>query len=368
MAKKFLILLLIVLGISVVYQYYFSTCAILLIYVIHFLYLSFYTKQPKSFWLFASIGMIVSVYNLYYPEPILLFGFVVVVTLECIRVIVMAILRYPQTIRDLQSMTADLEKRVEKRTAELKETNDQLKKVNEELRQLDKMKTSFVSQASHDLRTPLAAIKGSLDNLSLGVAGELTEKQNKLLMRATRSVDRLTDLINDVLDLNRIETGRVHLEIGEIALRPIVENLVQENKTYANSKNITLKLDAPDEALVIHADPGKIERVVGELIGNAVKYSSEGGSIDVSIQHQENNAVLTVKDSGIGMSKEELNKIWDRFYRTPTSQNLARGSGLGLSITKELVEMHGGEIQVDSEQGKGSAFIVTLPLKKEEVG
>ncbi len=227
------------------------------------------------------------------------------------------------------------------------------------------MKTQFVSQASHDLRTPLTAIKGSLDNLLMGIAGALTEKQHKVMLRATKSVDRLTNLINDVLDLNRIETGRVVLDKSDIPFKTLVESIVNENHPAADQKNIQLTFDSSAGDYTIHIDGGKIERVVGELISNAIKYTSDNGKVDVSLKADDQHVYLSVHDSGIGMTAEECEKIWERFYRTSASQKFAKGSGLGLSIAKELVELHEGSLSLSSEQGIGTMFTLILPVGKE---
>ncbi len=233
---------------------------------------------------------------------------------------------------------------------------------NQELVKLDKMKSQFVSQASHDLRTPLTAIKGSLDNLLMGIAGELTEKQSKVMTRATKSVDRLTNLINDVLDLSRIESGRIVLEKTDVPFKALVENIISENQPAADQKQIKLTCEYGEGDFNIHIDGGKIERVVGELISNAIKYTPEKGSVDIRLWQDDKTVSLSVKDSGIGMTSEECLKIWERFYRTTASKHFAKGSGLGLSIAKDLVELHGGTLVVESKQGQGTSFKLNMPL------
>jgi signal transduction histidine kinase len=240
--------------------------------------------------------------------------------------------------------------------------NAELQEANTQLIQLDQMKTQFVSQASHDLRTPLTAIKGSLDNLLMGIAGALNEKQQKVMTRATTSVDRLTNLINDVLDLNRIETGRIVLEKSDIPFKALVDNIVNENRPAADQKQIQLAFVASDGDCILHIDGSKIERVVGELISNAIKYTPDDGTVDVGLSCTEDMVSLSVKDSGIGMTNEECGKIWERFYRTTASKKFAKGSGLGLSIAKELVELHGGELTVASKQESGTTFYMALPF------
>ncbi|HOJ60085.1 MAG TPA: ATP-binding protein [bacterium] len=255
---------------------------------------------------------------------------------------------------------------VQKSNLKLQEANLRLQQANEELRELDKMKSAFVAQASHDLRTPLTAIKGSLDNLAHGIGGGLTDKQQTIIGRASRSVKRLTGLINDILDISRIESGRMILELNTISLRMLTESILQEEKPAAELKNITLRMEAPPDPFRIRVDASKIERVVGELISNAIKYTPEGGTIEVRLAQTDSSISVTVQDTGIGMRPEEIPKIWERFYRTTASRKIAKGSGLGLSIAKELVELHGGTITVASQEGKGSTFTLTLPLGGKE--
>jgi signal transduction histidine kinase len=265
----------------------------------------------------------------------------------------------------LETLTVELENRVMQRTEELEAVNQDLHQANEELRELDKMKSQFVSQASHDLRTPLTAIKGSLDNLVIGIAGDLNEKQKRVMRRATKSVDRLSSLINDVLDLSRIESGRIVIEKSDIPFKTLVENIIQENLPAANQKKIQLISNLGDE-ITIQIDGGKIERAVGELISNAIKYTPEEGHVTISLCQNDDYSILSVQDSGIGMTPVECSKIWERFYRTSASKQFAKGSGLGLSIAKELVELHQGSLTVESEQGIGTTFKLQLPINERE--
>ncbi len=360
------VFLLFVIAVISIYFEIFSALALIAILVVRFFYTIYYTKQPRFFWLVLITGVTLSILNVYFPIPYIIIIYCNLCFLECIRVVMMAILKYPHKIRDLESLTVELEKRVEERTLELQRANQKLQKANEELLELDKMKSSFVSQASHDLRTPLTAIKGSLDNLSLGIAGDLNDRQKRILNRATKSVDRLTDLINDVLDLNRIETGRVTLERQPLQLKGLVERSLQEHMAAADKKKINLLVNGTPCDGYVHADMNKIERVIGELINNAIKYTPEGGQVEIRLVSDNDHLSLSVKDTGIGMSKEDCKKIWERFYRTNHSQQMAKGSGLGLSIAKELVEMHDGSITVESQPGEGSTFHLNLPIIKDK--
>jgi len=225
------------------------------------------------------------------------------------------------------------------------------------------MKSAFVSQASHDLRTPLTSIKSSLDNLVRGVGGGLNERQIQVVDRARTSMQRLSALINDVLDINRIETGRTVLEKKDYSLTDSVKSIIEENRPAANQKNISIQTEGIDTPIQIHADPGKIERVINELVGNAVKYTPENGSININLRQENHHAIVSVSDTGVGMSKDDCQKIWERFYRVDEIRLAAKGSGLGLSIAKELVEMHGGKISVQSAKHEGSTFTVKLPMR-----
>ncbi|MFB3785488.1 MAG: ATP-binding protein [bacterium] len=246
---------------------------------------------------------------------------------------------------------------------QMQEANEQLQLANQKLRDLDQMKTAFVSQASHDLRTPLTTIKSSLDILMRGVGGGLSEKQLSIVERAHRSVNRLNDLVNDVLDLSRIESGRMILNKCVIPMRTLMEDLVHENRLVAKQRQIALELQCGDGLFLVEADAGKMERVVSEFIGNALKYTPEGGRVTVRLyQTEPSRIVIEIQDTGIGMSPEEMNRIFDRFYRIPRSVDMARGTGLGLSIVKELVEMHGGQIQVQSKINEGTRFTIRLPV------
>ncbi|MDP8246359.1 MAG: HAMP domain-containing sensor histidine kinase [Candidatus Hinthialibacter antarcticus] len=356
------ILLIILLLVGIITGRYLTVLCVLVVFGVRFLHSIFYTRIPPLYWAFMLSGIGLGAATLYYEQGEAVIVFVGLALLEALRVFLIALFNYPSTIKNLETLTSELELRVEQRTVELRDANSQLKEANDKLLELDKMKSSFVSQASHDLRTPLTAIKGSLDNLSLGIAGELNEKQVRILERAQRSVNRLTGLINDILDLNRIESGREKINKMKTGVNIILQNAVQEHKPAAEQKKIKLQSEIPKETLYIFADPQKIERIVGEMISNAIKYTPENGNALVTLKGANEMVEVSVKDTGVGMEPDECNKIWERFYRTANSQHMAKGSGLGLSIAKELVEMHGGSIRATSQPGQGSTFILTLPM------
>lgn len=243
----------------------------------------------------------------------------------------------------------------------LRESNFELQKANNDLLELNKMKSNFFSQASHDFRTPLTVIKGSLDNLKCGAAGDLNPLQMKVMNMATASLTRLTKMVNDVLDLNRIETGRLDLNRVNFSLTELINRIVLEQQMNAEQKKITIHWNSDGDSHYGYYDANMIERVFLELINNAVKYTSEEGDVWVDLRKHDRKYIFSVRDNGIGISPDEIKKIWEPFYRVRSSQNFAKGSGLGLTIVRELIEKHQGTITVESQSGHGAAFTVILP-------
>ncbi|OGQ23797.1 MAG: hypothetical protein A3C54_05795 [Deltaproteobacteria bacterium RIFCSPHIGHO2_02_FULL_60_17] len=234
------------------------------------------------------------------------------------------------------------------------------------LRELDKMKSDFVSNVSHELRTPLTSIKGSVDNMIDGITGPLNEKQNRYLTRIKSNADRLTRLINNILDLSRIEAGRIDLKPATLALVPLAQEVAESIRPAAAEKLISLEVVSPDADPTAWADRDKITQVLTNLIGNAVKFTPSHGKVRVAIQRNGAQWMkVSVTDTGPGIPSDETGKIFDRFYQiAPAEKQKARGTGLGLAISKTLVEMHGGKIWLESGTGAGSTFSFTLPARQ----
>jgi PAS domain S-box-containing protein len=236
------------------------------------------------------------------------------------------------------------------------------------LKMLDKMKSDFVSNVSHELRTPLSSIKGSVDNMLDGITGEVTEKQQKYLFRIKNNTDRLIRLINELLDLSRIESGRIRLKLLPFSIRDMIKDVTENITSVAAEKDIRFAI--PDESVnfVVIADRDKLNQIFINLLDNAVKFSREKGKIEIKTERQDNNFIkVSVIDNGIGISEDDKEKIFDRFYQTGNgSVAKTKGTGLGLAITKSLVELQGGKIWVNSEIGKGSNFSFTLPLYNKQ--
>ena len=261
--------------------------------------------------------------------------------------------------QQLEQLTATLEQRVQERTQELQSAN-------EKLRELDRLKSSFVSMVSHELRTPMTSIKGYVDNLLDGVAGTLNEKPAYYLKRVQHNVERLTRMINDLLDLSRIEAGAVQLQLGSIALPELLNDVVEGFQTIAQDKALSVKARSAQGLPLIQGDRDKLYQVLNNLIQNAVKFTPKGGAILVEARGQEQGFVqISVSDTGCGIAPEELAKVFERFYRGESVATENRGAGLGLAITKNLVELHHGRIWVESTPGEGSRFFFSLPVTQK---
>jgi signal transduction histidine kinase len=229
-------------------------------------------------------------------------------------------------------------------------------------KELDEMKNDFVRMVSHELRSPLAAIKQQHAVILDGLAGDLTAKQRELLTRAHAKIQGLLDLINDLLDVAKMEAGYGQMEQVPLDLREILGELVDLLRERAASQQVTLKLELPGGLPLIQADRRSMEEVFGNLVSNAVNYSPDGGEVRISAISRGDYLEVEVKDQGIGIEAEELPKIFDKFYRvkSPKTRQVI-GTGLGLALVKGLIEAHRGSVEVDSEAGAGTTFRVKLP-------
>ena len=238
--------------------------------------------------------------------------------------------------------------------AALKETYDQL-------RQLDTLKSQFLDNVSHELRTPLTHIKGFVDNLLDGVGGGLSDKQASYLVRVKDNCDRLIRLINDLLDLSQIESGKISLQLEATELYPVLDEVIAGIQPIADRKGIQVNLDCPLD-VVGFVDSDKVGQILTNLLDNAIKYTENGKHVGISVTILSDQMLqICVEDMGIGISQTELDFIFDRFHRVADSKR--GGIGLGLPIVKNLVELHGGEVWAESQLGKGSRFYLTLKRK-----
>jgi signal transduction histidine kinase len=244
--------------------------------------------------------------------------------------------------------------------------NEELARKNEELTHLDQLKSDFMATMSHELRTPLTSVIGYSDMLLSGVTGELNERQTNFVSSILTNGESLLNLINDVLDLTKIEAGRLELNLEAVDLRSALLGVLPVVKPRAAEKRIKVSTYLPTDVPTIIADPAKFNQVLLNLLTNAIKYTHENGNVSVEARGQEGFVEIWVTDTGIGISQEDVDRIFQRFTQVDSSASRSQGgTGLGLAITKELVELHGGQIRVQSKLGKGSSFIFTVPISHE---
>jgi len=230
---------------------------------------------------------------------------------------------------------------------------------------IEKMKTDFVSLSAHQLRTPLSSINWALDTLLKERLGKLNESQKTLLEQAKESNQRMLALVRDLLDVVKIEEGKYLDKLVPSDFLKIVQDVIKNYQEEIKKKEIKFQLQLTSNKIPkINIDQEKIYSVVQNLIDNALRYSFAGGMIIVSINTDENNLIFSVSDSGIGIPKEDQNNIFNKFFRSSNATRLeTEGNGLGLFVSKNIIEAHGGKIWFESEENQGSTFYFTLPLK-----
>lgn len=230
-----------------------------------------------------------------------------------------------------------------------------------ESKNLEKMKQAFIAMVSHDLRSPLCSIQAYTDLLERGGYGELTPAGKDSLRNVNGSISRLIDLVSDLIDIERLETGNLPLDIKPVAVKELFDQSLQSVSELAASRNISLQ--SSDGSVRVLADAGRITQVLVNLLSNAIKFSPDGSIVELQAQASDGIATLSVADHGRGIPKEQLSTVFERFKQVQASDSANRkGSGLGLSICKAIVEQHGGKIAVESEAGVGSRFYVELPV------
>jgi len=250
----------------------------------------------------------------------------------------------------------------------------QLGEANIQLRELDRLKSAFLANISHELRTPMNSIIGYSDLLLDGVDGVINEEQEKSLGKITDNAKHLLQLINNLLDLSKIESGKIEIEAVQFNLKGLIDSVVSFFKGMITKKGLTLDFDIEKNLPLVCGDEDKIKHVLINLLNNAIKFTHEGGITisakisDRGIQPGESPifAGVCVEDTGIGIKDEDLDKIFDKFIQADISASRRyEGTGLGLSIARGLIALHNGMIWATSEYGKGSQFYFTIPLKKE---
>lgn len=247
-------------------------------------------------------------------------------------------------------------------TDELNQLARSFNQMAEQLEQVENMRRRLIGDVAHELRTPLTAIKGSAEGLMDGVLPASMETYQQIQAEA----ERLSRLVDDLQELSRVESRAVQLDIHPVDSTAIIQTVTKRLQYQFDEKRVTLTSSLPLEPILIQADEDRIIQVLTNLIGNALQYTPELGSVTVSIERNKNDALISVRDTGFGIPAGLLTHIFDRFYRVDKSRSRVRGgSGIGLTIARHLVEAHGGKIWAESAgENKGSVFVFTLPLAK----
>ncbi|SRR6056297_243761 len=230
---------------------------------------------------------------------------------------------------------------------------------------VDELKSEFISIAAHQLRTPLTAIKWAIRMVLTESSGSLNQEQEDLLNQGYKSNERVIKLVNDMLNVSRIEEGRFGYSFGKHDINEVVDMVMENLKNKIEEKDIKFDLQKPKKIPKIYMDKEKMELVLQNLLENAVKFTPEKGKISLVIKAGKEELTIKVKDNGVGIPKQNQSKLFTKFFRAENVVQMeTQGTGLGLFITKNIVDKHNGDIECDSEEGKGTEFIVTLPIKK----
>lgn len=277
-----------------------------------------------------------------------------------------------QLSRAFDEMTADLKLTttsidiLNQEIAEREKAEDELRKVTDELKKLDQLKSDFVSIVSHELRTPLSITKEGISLVLDGIPGKVNTKQNNLLTIARDNVDRLARIINGLLDISKIEAGKVEIKKELVNFAEFIRSAAHTFDLKAKEKGLAIKTDIAQDEMNTYADIDKITQVLTNLIGNALKFTDKG-EIRISARELDKEIECSVTDTGIGISPEDLPRVFEKFQQFGrTSGPGEKGTGLGLSIAKGIIELHKGKIRVESEPGKGSKFTFVIPKYTSE--
>ena len=263
------------------------------------------------------------------------------------------------SLHEVKELNSTLQQRINVATKELRSSNAQLK-------HLDEVKDEFMSMASHQLRTPLTSVKGYISMVLEGDAGNVSLQQQKLLMEAFKSSERMVGLINDFLNVSRLQTGKFIIEKKLFDLGAVVEQEVSDLQLIARTHGIKLRLNATDHPLPLLADESKVRQVIMNYIDNAIYYSRANGTVVINLEKIGNTAALTVVDTGIGVPKEEQARLFNKFFRAKNARKARPdGTGVGLYLARRVIAAHGGSIIFSSYEGKGSTFGFRMPLSKE---
>ena len=249
-----------------------------------------------------------------------------------------------------------LEERINQLTQELAQARDDAVTAN-------KSKSEFISFIAHELKLPMTSIKGYSDLMLAGATGELNEIQTNFLNTIRNNVNRMATLVSDLADSSRIESGNLRLEPREVPVWDVIDEVVTLMRTQMTQKNQTVSVNIPDELPKVWCDRNRLAQIITNLLSNANKYTQAGGTITIQATRDANMVQIKVEDNGFGIMPEDQQKLFGKFFRsTDDKVRESPGSGLGLSITKNLIELQGGKIWFESEYRKGTSFYFTIPI------
>lgn len=281
--------------------------------------------------------------------------------LQAVASLVAATVRRTEDEEEIRRLNQDLERRVEERTEQLGLMNRELAARNHEVERANRLKSEFLATMSHELRTPLNSVIGFTELLARQKPGPLNNKQERFLKNIDEAARHLLQLINDILDLSRIEAGRIELNCEHVDVAELLGEVLSVIKPLAGLKQLELAADVPS-GVVMYADRIRLKQILYNLLSNAVKFTPEHGRVWVESVVEESGIRLVVGDTGIGIPPEEQQAVFDEFHQVGvTTRGVREGAGLGLAITKRLVKLHGGRIWLESEPGSGSRFSFTIP-------
>lgn len=276
-----------------------------------------------------------------------------------------AYLQLQSLTAELEKTNRDLEQKVTERTEELRKSNVALREAIKKTQDADRLKSEFIANVSHELRTPLNSIIGFSKVLLSGIDGEVNDTQRIDLNAIYNSGRHLLEIINSILDLSKIEAGKMELNLSTFDLVPLIDEIVTASQTLVMGKKVKVESKIIGTIPLIEADATKIRQIVFNLVSNASKFTDEG-MIMIQVARDEDMLRIAVMDTGMGIDKEEVQLVFERFRQLDgSSTRKAGGTGLGLSIAKRFAEMHGGDIVVESKVGKGSTFTITIPVSQK---